>query len=147
MNRDILATEDTFKKCVEVAENAQVPLNPNLDQTSNVFMWQNNLLKFYMENDIDKAIAYGKELSEDLGPILPQHDQDDLKFSLATSYALKGDLTEFDAVKKMFEDCIEKMQPEQKGFVLNNLGMWHFFGFIRMSTELKDPQGAGMEAV
>ena len=99
MNRDILAVEDTFKKCVEVAENAQVPLNPTIDQTSNVFMWQNNLLKFYMEHDIDKAITFGGELSEEHGQILAKHDQDDLKFSLATSYALKGDLSSFDDVK------------------------------------------------
>lgn len=65
MNRDILAVEDTFKKCVDVAENAKVPLNPTIDQTSNVFMWQNNLLKFYMEHDVDKAITYGAELTED----------------------------------------------------------------------------------
>lgn len=39
------------------------------------------------------------------------------------------------------------MNAAQTGFVLNNLGMWHFFNFIRMSTELKDPQGAGMDAI
>lgn len=43
-----------------------MPLNPHMDQTANVFMWQNNLLKFYMEHDIDKAIAFGGELTEDL---------------------------------------------------------------------------------
>mmetsp|Transcript_42517 Transcript_42517/g.56104 ORF Transcript_42517/g.56104 Transcript_42517/m.56104 type:complete len:83 (+) Transcript_42517:237-485(+) len=47
----------------------------------------------------------------------------------------------------MFEECSETMPDSQKGFVLNNLGMWHFFNFIRMSTELKDPQGAGMDAI
>ena len=39
------------------------------------------------------------------------------------------------------------MPEAQKGFVLNNLGMWHFFNFIRMSTALKDPSGAGMDAI
>ena len=39
------------------------------------------------------------------------------------------------------------MNQAQSGFVLNNLGMWHFFNFIKMSTELKDPQGAGMDAI
>ena len=74
INGDILATEDTFKKCIDVAENAVLPLNPSMDQTANVFMWQNNLLKFYIENDIDKAISYGKELSEEFGQILPKTD-------------------------------------------------------------------------
>ena len=139
--------EDTFKKCVAVAENAKVPLNPTIDQTSNVFMWQNNLLKFYMENDIDKAIIYGRELREEHGEILAKQDQNDLKFSLATSYALKGDLSTFDEVKAIFEDCVENMPPEQTGFVLNNLGMWHFFNFIKQSSELKDPSGAGLDAI
>lgn len=31
MDRDIPAVENTFKKCIDVAENAQVPLNPTLD--------------------------------------------------------------------------------------------------------------------
>ena len=111
IQRDILAVEETFKKCIDVAENAQISLNPKIDQTSNVFMWQNNLLKFYMEHDIDKAIGYGFDLTEEHGNILATGDQDDLKFSIATSYALKGDLSNFDATKTMFEECAASM-PE-----------------------------------
>ena len=37
-------------------------------------MWQNNLLKFYMEHDIEKAISYGSELSLETAQILPQTD-------------------------------------------------------------------------
>lgn len=59
-----------------------------------------------MEHDIDKAINYGSELREEFGQILTQPDQDDLKFSLATSFALKGDLDYFDEVKTMFTECI-----------------------------------------
>ena len=75
-------------------------------------MWQNNLLKFYLENDIDKAISYGSELTEETGQILPQGDQDDLKFSIATAYALKGDLSNFDEAKRMFQECCESMPSE-----------------------------------
>ena len=110
-------------------------------------MWQNNLLKFYLEHDIDKAITYGHELQEEGAQILPQTDQDDLKFSIATSFALKGDLSTFNEVKTMFTECEGSMPPEQIGFVQNNLGMWHFYNFIRKSSELKDPQGAGMDAI
>lgn len=92
-----------------------------------------------MEHDIDKAINYGIELKEEFGQILPQLDQDDLKFSLATSYALKGDLEHFDTVKAMFTECIETMPHSQTGFVQNNLGMWNFYNFIRMSSQMKDP--------
>ena len=31
MDRDILSVENTFKKCIDVAEKAEVPLNPTLD--------------------------------------------------------------------------------------------------------------------
>jgi hypothetical protein len=92
-----------------------------------------------MEHDIDKAINYGIELRDEYEQILPQGDQDDLKFSLATSYALKGDLEKYDEVKVMFNECIETMAPTQTGFVQNNLGMWHFYNFIRMSSSMKDP--------
>lgn len=54
-------------------------------------MWQNNLLKWYMEHDINKAIDYCKELMEEHGDILPKKDLCDLQFSLATSYILEGD--------------------------------------------------------
>ena len=30
-------------------------------------MWQNNLLKFYMDNNITKAIDFAKELMEEHG--------------------------------------------------------------------------------
>ena len=110
-------------------------------------MWQNNLLKFYLEHDIDKAINYGSELTEETGQILPQGDQDDLKFSIATAYSLKGDLSNFEEAKRMFQECSLSMPKEQTGFVQNNLGMLHFYNFIRMSTEMKDPQGAGMDAI
>ena len=39
MDRDILAVEETFKKCIEISENAAVPLNSKLDQAQNIFMW------------------------------------------------------------------------------------------------------------
>ena len=74
IKRDLNAVEETFKKCIDVAENAKVPLNTTIDQTQNVFMWQNNLLKFYMEHDIEKAISYGSELSLETAQILPQSD-------------------------------------------------------------------------
>lgn len=44
-------------------------------------------------------------------------DQDDLKFSLATSHALKGDMSVFEDVKTMFKECEESMPAAQQGFV------------------------------
>jgi hypothetical protein len=37
-------------------------------------MWQNNLLKFYMENDIVKAIDFAKDLIDEQGSILEEVD-------------------------------------------------------------------------
>ena len=36
---DLEGVEESFKKCIEVAEKTRTPLNPKLDQTQNVFMW------------------------------------------------------------------------------------------------------------
>ena len=49
-------------------------------------MWQNNLLKYYMEYDIDKACDYGEDLMTEPG--LSSKDSQDLKFSLAVSAIL-----------------------------------------------------------
>ena len=60
-----------FKRSIQVAENSNEKLSKSLDQTQTVFMWQNNLLKFYMENDIEKAIDFAKDLIDEQGHILP----------------------------------------------------------------------------
>jgi hypothetical protein len=86
--QDLDKVEETFKKSIEVAEKSKSLLFKDLDQTQTVFMWQNNLLKFYMENDVERAIDYSKELIDECSDILPEKDQTDLKFSLATSIIL-----------------------------------------------------------
>ena len=70
-------------------------------------MWQNNLLKFYMENDITKAIDYAKDLVDEHGSILGKSDLCDLKFSLGTSYALQGDQSFLDLAIKEFKSSLE----------------------------------------
>jgi HEPN domain-containing protein len=57
--------EEMFKLSIQVAENSKEKLSKSLDQTQTVFMWQNNLLKFYMENDIEKAVDFAKELIDE----------------------------------------------------------------------------------
>ena len=53
-------------------------------------MWQNNLLKFYLDYNVDQACDYGNELISDLQDRLPTNDMIDLQFSLATGLALQG---------------------------------------------------------
>ena len=67
---DLGGVEEKFKRSVEVAESTPVSLNPGMDQTASVFMWQNNLLKFYLEHDVNKAIEYAKDLLDEHGAIL-----------------------------------------------------------------------------
>ena len=78
ITRDLDSMEAVFVKCIENSENS--PLikglkSDNHSRVSSIFTWQNNLLKFYLENNIDKAIDYGGELIEEVGPLLPSHSQ------------------------------------------------------------------------
>lgn len=76
--QNLQGVEDTFQKSIKVAEKTTERLHKNMDQTQAVFMWQNNLLKFYMENDVKRAIDYSKELMEEHGTILGAKDMCDL---------------------------------------------------------------------
>ncbi len=102
-------------------------------------MWQNNLLKFYMENDIEKAIEFAKDLIDDQGHILPQKDLCDLKFSLGTSLALAGNPDQLDPAIQELKSSLEIAGSQEKGFILNNLGMVNFYRFVTKSQELTDP--------
>ena len=61
--KDLEAVEETFHKCIDVAENS--PLRKGGDKTriQNIFTWQNNVLKFYLDNNIDKNFSERDELS------------------------------------------------------------------------------------
>jgi len=110
-------------------------------------MWQNNLLKFYMEHDVRKAIAFAGELIEEQKHILSPNDRTDLKFSLATSHALEGSLDNLDTAVDMFKDSLSESEEFNKGFIYNNLGMAHFHRFVMLSKEIGDPTKAGLDAV
>ena len=102
-------------------------------------MWQNNLLKFYLEYNVDQACDYGNDLLSDLQERLPSQDLSDLYFSLATALALQGSqLTE---AESMFNLALEKLEGNviaqpMKPFLLNNLGVTHFYQFIEKSTQI-----------
>ena len=83
------SVETTFVKCVETAEKLY-PQHKGTkpEDLSKVFMWQNNLLKFYLEYNVDQACDYGSELLSDLNDRLLPHDLVDLQFSLATGLSL-----------------------------------------------------------
>ena len=83
--------ENVFHRCIETAENSPFNKLKSDTRTSNIFLWQNNLLKFYLENNIDKAIDYGHELNDEIGELLTPEESQDLKFSVATAHSLKCD--------------------------------------------------------
>lgn len=67
---DFESVEQCFRKCVDVAENGKKSMNKKNDQTHNVFIWQNNLINFYLTHNLDKCIDFSNELIDDTGPIL-----------------------------------------------------------------------------
>jgi len=92
-----------------------------------------------MEHDIIKAIDYSKELIDELGNILPKNDLSDLRFSLATSYALKGDPADLDHAQSLFKSSLTDALPAHRGFIYNNLGMTYFYKFVALSSSITDP--------
>ena len=142
--QNLEGVENTFKKTVEIAEK-QPPIKG--DKITSVFMWQNNLLKFYMQNDIKKAIDYSLELDRLVGEKLQIRDLCDLKFSIATSYVLEGSPEHLDKAKSLYKDSLRDNEPFFQGFVYNNLGMTNFYDFVIRSTELGNPESAGIEAL
>ena len=111
-----------------------------------LFRWQNTLLRFYLDTDVDKAFEYGRQLLKDLDGCLPDQNLCDLFFSIATGFSLggtgfklswgQGAIHGYDAVL-----TILNKQPHLKGFrkflgalVLNNLGMTHFYEFLNTKT-------------
>lgn len=95
------------------------------------------MLKFYLETNIDKAIEYGYELKDEVGHMLLEPSQQDLKFSIATAHSLKCD--DLGAAIELYNSCMY-LEPEQaaivekypalgqmRGIISNNLGIAHFF--------------------
>jgi hypothetical protein len=71
--------ENTFRRCVETAEKIyQIHKGAKPEDITKLFMWQNNLLKFYMEYNVDQACDYGNDLLSDLQERLSVQDLTDL---------------------------------------------------------------------
>lgn len=63
----------------------------------------------------------------------------DLKFNLATAIALRGDEDELKQVVTLFNEALVNCKPGLAPFILNNLGMAHFYDFVLSNREeLKD---------
>jgi hypothetical protein len=87
--RDGRQVEATWQKCVDTAEK-MTPLHKGskIEDVAKVFMWQNNLLKFYLDYNVDQACDYGRDLLGELEERLSSGDLVDLKFSTATALSL-----------------------------------------------------------
>lgn len=71
-------------------------------------MWQNNLLKYYLENDLERAVEFGEELIEERGNILQIDQQQDLNFSVATALSLRlYDLSDFDRAVELYFKALD----------------------------------------
>ena len=110
-------------------------------------MWENNLLKFYLEYHIDQAIEYGHGLIDNLGEMLPEPQKQDLNFSVATAHSLKCD--DLEMAMKLYNKTFYLEEPEMiekypqlqdiRGIAYNNLGISHFYKFIEISNGVADP--------
>jgi hypothetical protein len=99
-------------------------------------MWQNNLLKFYLEYNVDQACDYGSDLLSELQDRLSPQDHSDLQFSLATALCMQG--SSLNEAESLFDQALIKLDSaksqEMRPFLLNNLGVTHFYQFIEKST-------------
>jgi tetratricopeptide (TPR) repeat protein len=135
---DINEVEGTFRRCVETAEKIYQPHKGTKgEDMSKIFMWQNNLLKFYLEYNVDQACDYGNELVQELQERLPKQDMVDLYFSTATALALQG--SQLGEAETMYEQALAEIGEDQmtaslKPFLLNNLGVTHFHQFVEKSS-------------
>ena len=111
----------------------------------NILLWQNNLLKFYLDSDVNKAIDYGKDLIDEIAPQIQDTGVvNDLKFSLATAHSLKLENLEY--AIDLYNETIES-PSDLKGIVLNNLGITHFYKFMDMSNSIQDPTQMSPEQI
>jgi hypothetical protein len=134
LTQNIPAVEETFQRSVEVAEKATAPLVKGMSKTEEVFMWQNNLLKFYLEHNVEKAIDYSRELLEDHGFAIEEKDRNDLKFSLSCAYLLEGSPELIPKAKGLLVETLENADPLHQGYAYNNLGMANFYDFVVRSS-------------
>ena len=105
------------------------------------------MLKFYLENNIDKAIEYGGELNEEVGPLLRAHSQQDLQFSLGTALSLKCE--DLETAMNHYSQAVDLGgdNDQMMGIIRNNLGITHFFKFVQLSQEIKNPAAISPEKV
>lgn len=122
-----------------------------------VFSWQNNLLKFYLDTDVTKAIEYAQELIEEVAHMLPQSDVQDLYFSIGTALTLRmSSLEDMDEAVEAFRGALdfggevadlierdERVRSEVRryqGIIYNNMGMACAQKFIMQSREVATPE-------
>lgn len=118
-------------------------------------MWQNNLLKFYLEHDLEKALDFGQDLLQDVAPLLAEPFVQDLKFTLATAQSMKAE--DLDTAITLYQESLysgEKLTQypqlnDLRGIVYNNLGITHFYKFIELSNAVdsSDPTRLSPELV
>lgn len=67
---------------------------------------------------------------EENGMNMDSSNLSDLKFNLGTALALRGDEDDLNQVITLFNEALTNCKPGLAPFILNNLGMAHFFDFV-----------------
>jgi len=83
IEEDVDKVEECYVKCADIAKSAY-------KDPRNWFLWENNLLKFYLEADVDKACSYGQDLlgQPSIKDGIGQGDLTDLYFSVGVRFEM-----------------------------------------------------------
>ena len=138
--------EDTMKKQIRIVQQ-----HPNLIRgktpAENIFLWQNQLLQFYMNNNnIDKAEEYGCKLLWDTGTLLQGKYLQDLQYQVGNAFALKeGTEEDVDNSIMLYQLALEN-NPQESNCDLpterihNNLGVAYQYSYQHLQSKIKEEQ-------
>jgi tetratricopeptide (TPR) repeat protein len=93
--------EEVLERCVE---KSQIVYGKDYDKIYDI---KNNLMKYYIEFNVDKAVKYGSQVAKEKELIqgISTYNSHDLHYTLATAMSLEGTMNQ-DAIKG-YEECLK----------------------------------------
>jgi hypothetical protein len=75
-----------FQRIVKISEKVYNDPKSHSYNETNYFAWKNNMLKYYLEFNVEKAVTYGLEVKDEFATKLKSENLDDLDFSIAVCF-------------------------------------------------------------
>jgi len=97
--------EKSFVQCVDIAVKGKY--KNEAEKLKAIFLWQINLVRFYFQNDLEKAIDLLETIIEEQGMSLDNQSMSDVKFNLATAITLRGDEDDLKTVVRLFNEALD----------------------------------------